>query len=273
MRNIIILILLIVSMTAKAQIPEGFPVLGRNDLPEARFQPARYFTAESLFGYMDGGAELYREYGIDYAVITEFDVEGRHYKCEIFRMRGTEEAFGIYSVSKYKCLGSPSLFQFSCRNKYQLQICKGQYYINIINRSGTAADSLVMLKTGEILDQKISEPAADLSEFIPDVSSEDLRGNSILAKGKLGLANGAPEWEGYFKDQTGYCALIYKAQDRTILSVRFSDPEDFRLFISFHGWGICELSVTDVTISTGETIRLMGDNHLLIKINPATGNR
>jgi hypothetical protein len=261
------------SLACYPQIPADFPVIGKEDLPQAKFQPARYFTSESLFGYMDGGAELYREYGITDAVITEFDIEKRHYKCEVFKMTGPEEAFGIYSVSKYKCLSTPDFSDFTCLNRYQLQICKGSYYISIINRTGSSADSLIALKAGKIITDKIGEPSADLSAYIPDINIDNLKGRSILAKGKLGLANGATEWEDYFKGMINYYALIYKTPDKTIISVKFTDPEDFDLFINFHGWNLYVLSVTDVEISSTVTLRLLGDNHFLIKINSATGDR
>jgi hypothetical protein len=267
MFKILILLFILTSLTCYPQIPADFPVISTGDLPEAIFQSTRHFTGESLFGYMDGGAELYREYGIADAVITEFDIEDRHYKCEVFKMTGPEEAFGIYSVSKYKCLSSPPVSQFTCLNRYQIQICKGPYYISIINRTGTSTDSLVALKTAKLITEKITSSSADLRSFIPDIDPEIIKGNSILAKGKFGLANGATEWEDYFKDMTGYCTLIYTAPDKTILSVRFSKPEDFKLFMNFRGWSLCELSISDVTISSGETLRLLGDNHLLIRIN------
>ena len=260
------LLLLLTSLACYPQIPADFPVIGKDDLPEAKFQAARHFTGESLFGYMNGGAELYREYGISDAVITEFDLDGGHYKCEVFMMTGPGEAYGIYSVSKYRCLSSPPVSQFTCQTRYQLQICKGPYYISIINRSGTSADSVVMLKTGKILEEKIDEPSVNLQTFIPNVNPDDLKQNAILVKGKLGLANGATEWEDYFKDMTDFYTLIYRTEGQTILSVRFDTPEDFKLFMNFRGWSLCELSVSDVTISSGETLRLLGDNHLLIRV-------
>jgi hypothetical protein len=259
-------ILITISFACEAQIPADFPVIDNKDLPEAKFLPARYFTGESLFGYMDGGAELYREYGISDAVITELDLGSGHYKCEVFKMTGPEEAFGIYSVSKYRCLNSPPISPFTCQTHYQMQICKGSYYISIINKSGNKADSVNSLRIGMLLAEKISVPSADLSAFIPDANPDDLRNNAILAKGKLGLMNGATEWEEYFKDVTGYYTLIIKAKEKSLLSVRFSKPEDFQQFLKLHGWGTCDLSVNGVRMLGGEIIRLLSENQLLIEI-------
>ena len=267
MSRILILFFLIVTTICQAQIQEDFPVLDNTDLPDARFQPGRHFTGESLFGYMNGGAELYREYGIVDAVITEFDLKDGHYKCEVFKMSGPEEAFGIYSVSKYRCLSTPDIAEYTCQTRYQLQICKGSYYISIINKSGTSADSLISLKAGTIIAGKISEPSANLQNFIPDYNQKDIIKQSVLVRGKLGLMNGAPVWEDYFSEITDYTALIITTEEYTTISVIINDPEEFSHFIASHGWGLCDLSVSDVKEPGGVTLRVLGDNHLLIKID------
>ena len=257
---------LLISIVCRAQVPDGFPVIDKSDLPEAKFKPPRHFTGESLFGYMDGGAELYREYGITDAVITEFDLKDGHYKCEVFKMTGIEEAFGIYSVSKYRCLSSPPFSPYTCQTRYQLQICRGPYYISIINKSGNSADSLVSLKAGEILSDKINVPSAGLADFIPDINPADLDHNAVLAKGKLGLMNGATDWEDFFRDITGYYTLIYPAKEKSTLSVRFRAEEDFQQFVKFHGWNLCDIGVSDVRVAGGVILRLIGENHLLISV-------
>jgi hypothetical protein len=265
MHKLYSLILFFSPLICYSQVPAGFPLIDRADLPEAKFTPARYFTGESLFGYMDGGAELYREYGISDAVITEFDLRGGHYKCEIYKMTGAEEAFGIYSVSKFRCQGSPPLSPFTCLNHYQLQICKGEYYINIINRSGSKNDSIASLKIGEIITKKISEPSADLAVFFPGMDIHDLRLNAILAKGKLGLMNGATAWEDFFKDLSGYCAVILPSEGKTELSVRFSSKDALDGFCRLHNIDAGKLSEVPINISGSVSGTLLRENHLLIR--------
>lgn len=266
MNRLLILILLLISLPGTAQIPADFPVIGKNDLPDAEFKPARHFTSESLYGYMNGGAELYREFGISDAVITEFDLDGSHYKCEVYKMNGPDEAFGIYSVSTFKCLSNPPLSDYTCQTKYQLQICKGQYYLSIINRSGTSADSLILIMTGSVLTEQIDKPSFDLHDFFPDSGHHEINTSTVLVKGKLGLANGAPMWEDYFSEITDYMAVLFSDEESTFISVKIYDPDEFDHFITSHGWGLCDMSVSDVKKPGGVTLRIIGDNHLLIKI-------
>jgi hypothetical protein len=101
---------------------------------------SRTFTETSLYGYINGGAELYLEYGFDTLVVTELVRNGRDIKVEIYRMKDPEAAFGIFSVSRFRCNGGPGLTEHLCRSAYQLQFCKGPFYGSIINDTGTMED-------------------------------------------------------------------------------------------------------------------------------------
>ena len=58
-------------------------------------------------------------------------------KAEIYRMPDIDRAFGIYSVNIFRCNESDALAEYFCQSDYQVQFCKGDYYVNIINNSGT----------------------------------------------------------------------------------------------------------------------------------------
>jgi hypothetical protein len=254
-----------ISVNCYSQIPDSFPSIDKNDLPDGKFQPARTFTGTSLFGYIDGGAELYLEYGFSSAHVSEIGLMGGKYKTEIYRMTGPEEAFGIFSVSKYRCKSMPAISSFTCQTRYQLQICAGPFYISIINRSGSKTDSIASLRIGEAIIRKINEPTADLSSFLPGVSLDSIKSSAVLAKGKLGIMNGAPDWEDYFKDATGYCLMVLPGKEYTFLSVRFISHEDLRKFALLHNLELGKISTNKIKLSSGETVRKLSDNHILIE--------
>ena len=122
------------------------------------------------------------------------------------------------------------------------------------------------MRIGEAIAGKIKEPTADLSSFLPGVSQESIKSNAVLAKGKLGVINGAPDWEDYFKDATGYCLVILSGNENTILSVKFNTTGDLEKFASLHKWDIGNISINKNKFSGGETVRKLSDNHLLIEI-------
>jgi hypothetical protein len=266
MKKIFTLVILFSSLASQSQVPEGFPMIGKSDIPEAKFKPYRLFTGESLFGYMDGGAELYLEYGVKSAVITELDIKDGHYKCEVFKMNGPDEAFGIFSVSKYKCTAMPPVSTFTCQTRYQLQICKGNYYISIINKSGSSEDSVNSLRIADILGSQITGPSASLSDFLPGMDQDEIKSHAVLVMGKLGLMNGAQDLEDYFKDVIDYTAVILPQHDSTFISVRFRNKESLNTFTALHNWDPGKLSDNGTVTYGDASVKFIKDNCLYIRV-------
>lgn len=247
-------------------MPDDLPVINEGDIEGTVITRSRTFSGSALYGYINGGAELYHEYGFTDAVITELTAGADKYKVEVFRMDGPESAFGIFSVSRYKCIDAPSLWQFACRAKYQLQVCKDRYYISIISSSGTRSDSIVSLRIARFVTEKIAGNDFDLSVFIPDYDRNPSGENIFLAKGRLGIVNGSPDLEDYFRGAENYTLVVHNLPDRKILSVRFSDPESLSEFISLHNWKDLQITPEGIKAPAGEFLRRLKDNHLYIEI-------
>jgi hypothetical protein len=242
-----------------SQLPEDFPLIDKNDLPAAKFSSPRTFNGTSLYGYIDGGAELYLEYGFSAVWVTEINYMDGRYKTEIYKMNGPEEAFGIFSVSKYRCLDMPSLSKFTCRTKYQLQICKGSYYISIINGTGARSDSIASLTIGKIITDKIKDKELDFSSYLPGIPAEMTQTKCILAKGKLGIVNGSPDLEDFFQGINDYTAVIVKGNGKKVISVKFKNRESCQKFLDLHNW-------SDEKPGTAETVKKIADFRLLIEL-------
>lgn len=232
-KTLVFLILIFNLNSLLPQIPGDFPMVTNDDLPGARFYQPRIFNGTSLFGYIDGGAELYLEYGFSMVTVTEIDYMGGKYKTEIYRMNGPEEAFGIFSVSKFRCAGMPPVSDFTCQTKYQLQICKGPYYISIINRTGTRNDSIASLKIGEAIAGKIKDEQINLSFWMPGVPISELKQNCILARGKLGIVNGSPDLEDFFSGASNFTAVIVSGSKK-LVAIRFENGESLEKFLVMH---------------------------------------
>jgi hypothetical protein len=241
-----------------SQLPEDFPSVNKADLPEAKFSSSRTFSGESLYGFIDGGAELYLEYGFSVVSVTEIEYMHGKYKTEIYKMNGPEEAFGIFSVSKYRCQDMPALSEFTCRTKYQLQICKGPYYISIINGTGTKTDSIASVTIGKIITDKIGGEEIDLSSYLPGINEEIIKTKCILAKGKLGIMNGSPDLDDYFKNVENFTAVIVKGE-KLIISVKFSREGSYKMFIESNKW-------QDEKFDNTSGVKKIADNHLLIEL-------
>ncbi len=249
-----------------AQAPDYFPTVSESDLPGATFTAPRTYSNTSLFGYINGGAELYLEYGFSGARVNEITYMGGTYILEIYRMNGPEEAFGIFSVSRFQCKSIPSFALFGCQTAYQVQFCSGSFYVNIINNSGNRNDSIASLKIGEAIVKKIKEKPAQIDYYLPGTSPETINRHAILVKGQLGIMNGVQELSEYFGELSGYTAVILQEEGQTHLSIRFNDKEKLEAFASLHSWKPDDLSPGSVILPTGDTITRISENHLLIKI-------
>jgi hypothetical protein len=257
-RSCLILFIICLSAKSYSQIPEGYPSVNSDDLPGLTVLSARTFNGKSLFGYIDGGAELYLEYGFSLVTVSDMEYMGGRYKTEIYKMNGPEEAFGIFSVSKYKCAGSPALATYTCQTKYQLQICKGPYYISIINRTGTKSDSVASVKIGSVIAGKVNEKDFDLSFWLPGMDIVKARSLSILVKGRLGTVNGSPDLEDFLSNAKDFTAVIFDDGIRHV-SMRFDSDAALEAFLGHNKW------INEIT-SAGGKVKKISDLHILFDL-------
>jgi len=249
-----------------AQLPDSFPFIDKTDLPGSEFLSTRVFNRTALYGYIDGGAELYLEYGFSVVSVSEIEYLGGKYKTEIYKMSGPEEAFGIFSVMRYNCVGMPDITEFTCQTRYQLQICSGSFYISIINRSGSGSDTIASIAIGRAITGKIRERNADLSSYLPGISSGNIKRNCFLVKGRLGIVNGSPDLEDFFKEMNDYSAVILKSEDRTIVSVKFRNKESYAKFIVSHNWNDKSIENGGIRLPE-ESVKKIAENHLQIELS------
>jgi len=114
----------------------------------------RTFTGAALYGFMNGGADLYYEYGFKELISREVIFKAEEFTVDVYTMETPLDAFGIYSIHAYKCLRADSLGRFDCQSKYQLQAVDGNNYVSIVFQSGSqaarkAADELYSMFVAE----------------------------------------------------------------------------------------------------------------------------
>jgi len=150
----------------------------------------RMFTGTALYGFMNGGADLYYEYGFKELTSHEIVYNGEEFTVDIYTMETPLDAFGIYSLNVHKCMRADSLGQFDCLSKYQLQAVDGNTYISIVFQSGSeaarkAADELCQIyavegKSGIRIPGQLT------------YMTQSFSGTVKYMKGKLGINNVQP---------------------------------------------------------------------------------
>jgi len=154
------------------------------------------YDAGALYGYMNGGSELYHEYGFQELTVKEVEVDNTTLTLEYYHMKDVLSAYGIYSVNVHKCQSSThDAGIHKCQNPYQLQAVVGNYYLSFINSTGSQSAQDASLN---LLHEFISKQDSIHSVTIPSCITEHHPAQAIYLCGHLGIENRASKWLSYF---------------------------------------------------------------------------
>jgi hypothetical protein len=189
MRSFISVIIFINAFTVAGQTVS---TIGEADMDGIVVTRSDTYTGQSLYGYIDGGADLYLEYGFVKLYVNEYTINNESLKAEIWVMTDGPSSYGIYAISHGSCLLWNNVSTFSCVSRYQVAASNGPLFISVTNRSGS---SLAQGMCTGMVSKIIEKNPQDIWYMPPLFQSEKLGdyGNSIrYFKGPLGLQNGIP---------------------------------------------------------------------------------
>ncbi|MBA4313056.1 MAG: hypothetical protein C0417_10550 [Chlorobiaceae bacterium] len=175
-----------------------------SDIPDGQIIRTEQYDHNSLWGYIDGGADLYLEYGFSKVTAQEVLIDSFHFKVDIYEMNSPEAAFGIFSVSHKKCPGTDSLAQFDCSSPHHLQCVSGNFYISIINDNGTEEEQNISRFLAKKILSKLLQAKLELPLFFQKELFSPHINKLIFVKGRLGVENGAPDLANIFDDVKSY---------------------------------------------------------------------
>jgi hypothetical protein len=155
--------------------------------------PPQEFKGDDLFVYIDGGAEIYLEYGFSRAVVQDYgDAGGRTVSLELFEMTDPAAAFGAYS---FKTTGKGRTLdrgQGGQLEDYYLNFWKGDYLFTITGFNDDQETVRGLLAVAEAADHSVRGEGQP-PPIIDILPAEGLDSGSILYfKGRLGLSNAFP---------------------------------------------------------------------------------
>jgi hypothetical protein len=148
---------------------------------------------EDLFLLINGGAEVYHEYGFDQAITQGYkNARGKSFNLEIYRMSSPEAAYGIYSfksgeTGKPLDIGAGGLLE-----DYYLNFRKGNFLVTIIGFDSEAETITSLINAARVVAAKINQKSKtpDILQLLPREYKNLLTPNSITyLKGNLVLFN------------------------------------------------------------------------------------
>lgn len=226
-------------MTVFGAQAQEVPELTEDHYSAATSISTRQFGYDGLWGYINGGADLYLEYGFEHVTAQEISINNSLYKADIYRMQSPEAAFGIFSVSRFRCRESGVLVSNDCSTPYQYIAASGNYYLSVANATGTVAEQKTGLEiAGIILNQIIPSELHVPDIFHSSLFEESMAGLKFV-KGPLGLQNGFIRWDNMFSGLQTYEAWIlpfnYQDDQGVLALVQFSDNNSRQIFLKQNG--------------------------------------
>jgi hypothetical protein len=185
------------------------------------------YNGENLFSYINGGADIYLEYGFDKVVSCKYrNLTATEIHLEIYKMTSDTAAFGIFSLSSSGNGISIDQGTKAYLYDYYLDFWKGQYFVRCtFNKKDTLLlDTLQMFAqyTAKKIMVKGTEPwltnvfKIDNFEFI----------NIKYITGIIGLGNvfnfGHGAIAGFKEGVVGYC------KDKMLFAFSYSDDRKCR---------------------------------------------
>lgn len=157
-----------------------------------KYSPEEY-VGEDLYLYINGGAEIYHEFGFQRILVQDYESEHeKSISLEIYEMTDSESAFGIYTFKRGDSGQVLSIGNGGSLEDYYLNFWKGRFLVTITG-FGSDDETITGLKTiaqsvNNLLPDSGKLP--DLVNLLPEfgLEKEEIK----YFKGHLALFNNYP---------------------------------------------------------------------------------
>ena len=250
---LIVLFQLILSSFLSAQNFE-MTILENEDIPGLNIIETNYFFGKGLYGHINGGSELLHEYGFEALAVHKIEKDQVEIVVEIYKMKNKNAAFGIFSVSKNSSVSIDTTTYLSCVTPYQNLICRGNYYISIVNYSRGKNTQMFSRKISEILKDKIDMDSFKYPEVLNKKVLKKYKNRIKLITGTLALQNNIAHFEGLFNNINNYKIYYIDAENQNeLLLIQFENTDNMKMFLNTVGF-------TEMKIETGNVEFIIKDN-------------
>jgi hypothetical protein len=168
--------------SATAVPPDGFAPGWKKS------EALRVFAGPGLFDHIDGGAELYLEFGFLKLEVQRYEKEDDELVLEIYEMDSPEAGLGLYLMKCGRETPVPGIAARNSSEPAQFTILKGRAFIHVNNPSGRdnllpAMTTLANLALAAIPDEK----PRDIISILP--AGGLVAGSTVLFRGPVGLSS------------------------------------------------------------------------------------
>ncbi len=158
--------------------------------------PPQAFERDDLFLYIDGGAEIYHEYGFSRVLVQDYWKGADSISLEIFEMKDPAAAFGIFAFKRGPNGEAVDVGDGASLEGYYLNFWKGRFLITLTGTNASEETVRGILGAAHSVDSRIDE-AADEPGLARVLPPGGLFPSSVkYMRGPLGLQNIYPFFTG-----------------------------------------------------------------------------
>ncbi len=191
-----------------------------------KYEKPLAYEGDDLFLYINGGAEIYHEFGFDKVIVQDYkNKTNGTISIEIYKMDSSLSAYGIFTFKRGSAGRSLDFGQESQLEDYYLNIRKGPYLVTLTGFDESESTIQGLLHLGRAIDSRITE-TGEIPGIVRLLPEKDLISQSIkFFKGPLALYNShrfVPEdvfrvkigVRGDYSDGSSLFVLEYPASDK-----------------------------------------------------------
>lgn len=195
------------------------------------------FTGDRLFEHLDGGADIYYEYGFQALALREYTQGEKAVSLEIYRMSDPAAAFGIYSYNRQPSLSPAEVGSDAVIHPNGLFFWQDSYYVDLRQLGSTAVPPEAMLALARAVSKKIGATADKprLMDLLPQANK--VPRTEVFARGKLGINN-----QVYVSDDDLFG--LKKGEGAALARYRLGQPEFSVIIASYADESACDDAYT-----------------------------
>ncbi|MEJ2545670.1 MAG: hypothetical protein P8Y99_16525 [Calditrichaceae bacterium] len=144
------------------------------------------FYKNDLYGYIDGGAELFLEFGFDSLLVQDYSNGEADLSLEVYCMENPEAALGIYLMKCGQEASSEAIQARNSTNKYQALVVKSNLYIQLNNFKGNdVAYEVMPAMLNHLLSTIPDSKSIELLSILPD--NNKIQDSEKIIRGQYAL--------------------------------------------------------------------------------------
>lgn len=192
--------------------------------------PVELYRPDDLYGHINGGAELFLEFGFEFLSMLRYEAGGARYTVEMYQMADPQAALGVYLAKCGNETVDPTLGFRHTAGRYQLMMVRNRFFFVISNPAGDEAGAQrLKILARQWSDMLEPDPDRDPLGALP--AEGRVAGSERMARGPVALDPVVTLGEGDVLQLAGkHTALVARYRDEsgvghTRLQVTYPDGD------------------------------------------------